>query len=137
MTTWPRPKTPPDTHNRAAEDPSQGPQLRLLMSGISFKKHLTKDTPYAIIAKLPKTAGTNLNPAEVRRICFLRIFLLFGRKIFLFYSEVKIMPNAKVLESKKAVVANLSGKSEELCARIVSSLILSKHIDLNRNIMLF
>ena len=34
-------------------------------------------------------------------------------------------------------VADLSGKSEELCARIVSSLILSKHIDLDGDIMLF
>ena len=41
----------------------------------------------------------------------LRVFLSFGRKTF--FSEVKHMPNAKVLESKKAVVEALSGKMKE------------------------
>ena len=40
-------------------------------------------------------------------------------------------------DSDIAGFADLSGKSEELCARIVSSLILSKHIDLDGDIMLF
>ena len=44
---------------------------------------------------------------------FLRVFLSSGRKTFLFFSEVKIMPNAKVLESKKAVVEALSAKMKE------------------------
>ncbi len=43
----------------------------------------------------------------------LRVFLSSGRKTFLFFSEVKIMPNAKVLESKKAVVESLSAKMKE------------------------
>ena len=43
---------------------------------------------------------------------FLRVFLSFGRKTFIF-SEVKHMPNAKVLESKKAVVESLSAKIKE------------------------
>ena len=43
---------------------------------------------------------------------FLRVFLSFGRKTFIF-SEVKHMPNAKVLESKKAVVEALSAKIKE------------------------
>ncbi len=41
----------------------------------------------------------------------MRVFLSFGRKIF--FSEVKHMPNAKVLESKKAVVEAQSGKKKE------------------------
>ena len=44
---------------------------------------------------------------------FLRVFLSVGRKT-LFFSEVKKhMPNAKVLESKKAVVATLTSKIQE------------------------
>ena len=44
---------------------------------------------------------------------FLRVFLSVGRKT-LFFSEVKShMPNAKVLESKKAVVETLSAKIKE------------------------
>ena len=42
----------------------------------------------------------------------LRVFLSFGRKTLIF-SEVKHMPNAKVLESKKAMVEALSGKIKE------------------------
>ena len=44
-------------------------------------------------------------------IVILRVFLSFGRKTF--FSEVKYMPNAKVLESKKAVVESLSAKIKE------------------------
>ena len=56
---------------------------------------------------------------KVRKSCrgalnikFLRVFLSCGRRTFLF-SEVKIMPNAKVLESKKAVVDALTSKVKE------------------------
>ena len=42
----------------------------------------------------------------------MRVFLSIGRRTFLF-SEVKLMPNAKALESKKAVVETLTGKIKE------------------------
>ena len=42
----------------------------------------------------------------------MRVFLSIGRRTFLF-SEVKLMPNAKALESKKAVVEALTGKIKE------------------------
>ena len=45
----------------------------------------------------------------------LRVFLSSGRKTLLF-SEVKFMPNAKVLESKKAVVEALTAKIQESTA---------------------
>ena len=44
---------------------------------------------------------------------FLRVFLSSGRKTLFIFSEVKKMPNAKVLESKKAVVEALTGKIQE------------------------
>ena len=54
-----------------------------------------------------------VNPAEVRQIVIICVsFCLLAGRHFLF-SEVKIMPNAKVLESKKAVVEALSGKIKE------------------------
>ena len=47
---------------------------------------------------------------------FLRVFLSSGRKTLFIFSEVKLMPNAKVLESKKAVVEALTGKIKEATA---------------------
>ena len=44
---------------------------------------------------------------------FLRVFLSVGRKTFIFFGGETHMPNAKVLESKKAVVEALSGKIKE------------------------
>ena len=57
----------------------------------------------------------DISPAEVRQLFFdcLRVLLSSGRKTLFLFSEVKIMPNAKVLESKKAVVEALSGKIKE------------------------
>ena len=43
----------------------------------------------------------------------LRVLLSSGRKTLFLFSEVKIMPNAKVLESKKAVVEALTSKIQE------------------------
>ena len=64
--------------------------------------------------QLPKTAGSarskSCRGASNRFICV--SFCLLAGRHFLF-SEVKIMPNAKVLESKKAVVEALSGKIKE------------------------
>ena len=68
---------------------------------------------------LPKTAGVarhkSCRGAPIVFDC-LRVFLSSGRKTLLFFSEVKIMPNAKVLESKKAVVEALTGKIQESTA---------------------
>ena len=44
---------------------------------------------------------------------FLRVFLSYGRKTFIFFGGETHMPNAKVLESKKAVVEALTGKIKE------------------------
>ena len=44
---------------------------------------------------------------------FLRVFLSVGRKTFIFFGGETHMPNAKVLESKKAVVEALSAKIKE------------------------
>ena len=65
---------------------------------------------------LPKTAG-----AARRKSCrgasniydCLRVFLSSGRKTLLFFGGEKYMPNAKVLESKKAVVEALTSKIKE------------------------
>ena len=43
----------------------------------------------------------------------LRVFLSSGRKTFIFFGGETNMPNAKVLESKKAVVETLTGKIKE------------------------
>ena len=63
---------------------------------------------------MPKTVGCKSNKSYRGTLIrdFLRVFLSSGRKTFLF-SEVKHMPNAKVLESKKAVVEALSAKIKE------------------------
>ena len=64
--------------------------------------------------QLPETAGRESDKScrgALNRI-FLRVFLSIGRRTFLF-SEVKLMPNAKALESKKAVVETLTGKIKE------------------------
>ena len=67
---------------------------------------------------MPKTAGVrkNVSPAEVRQMFLydcLRVFLSSGRKTLFYFSEVKFMPNAKVLESKKAVVSALTDTIKE------------------------
>ena len=43
----------------------------------------------------------------------LRVFLSSGRKTFIFFGGETNMPNAKILESKKAVVETLTGKIKE------------------------
>jgi len=47
---------------------------------------------------------------------FLRVFLSSGRKTFFIFGGETHMPNAKVLESKKAVVEALTGKIKEATA---------------------
>jgi large subunit ribosomal protein L10 len=44
---------------------------------------------------------------------FLRVFLSVGRKTLFYFGGDISMPNAKVLENKKAVVESLSGKIQE------------------------
>ena len=63
---------------------------------------------------MPETAGCGSGKScrGALNMIFLRVFLSVGRRTFLF-SEVKLMPNAKALESKKAVVETLTGKIQE------------------------
>jgi large subunit ribosomal protein L10 len=68
--------------------------------------------------ELPKTAG-GLGRKSCRgalNVMFLRVFLSLRQKDTFYFSEVKNMPNAKVLESKKAVVEALTGKIKESTA---------------------
>ena len=76
---------------------------------------LTSPWIYGRIRLLPKTAGCLCNKScrgAFNIFDCLRVFLSSGRKTF-FVSEVKHRPNAKVLESKKAVVESLSAKIKE------------------------
>ncbi len=73
----------------------------------------------------PKTAGgarrRKLSPAEVcvrNSICFFMFAFSLG-KHFLFLSEVKKLPNAKVLEQKQQIVKELSEKISASVAGVV------------------
>lgn len=62
---------------------------------------------------MPETAGGVChNSCRGALYVLLRVFLSIGGKTFIFL-EVKFMPNAKILESKKAVVDSLTSKIKE------------------------